>query len=609
MSKFYSKTVIQLLGCFLLISSSCKKDSYPNNNYPHITTLDVSSVSEKGATFNAGIDYKGNSSIIKQGFVWGLKEYLSLNDDSVTLNEIRGNGSFSIEVTHALPKGKQIYYCAFAQNTEYTVFGNIKSYISEGTGLPLFTGINPNHGFEGDTISITGNNFSRVISNYELLFGELSGKIIAAEKEKLTVCLPKKYSSPGTVPVKIKLFDTWYSPGNIILDSIKIIGINPLEAFIPITEIEISINTRINKIEKLFLNDAEIKNYTFSDNTIRFKTPISTPNGKAKISVQINGYQVVSKQEINFHSPWVRKEDCPEKRSYEVTNCGFSANGKAYYFLPVRNYEYNLIWEYNPAEGEWTQKRIILEGMRAFSFSFAINQKGYFGAGELWGNETKYLQNFEYDPDKNIWIEVPGINKLLFDGTEEPASLTSAFGIGIQNKGYLIGGHLDLGYTDIPCLSFEQQTKEWNKIRSCKEITGFNYWYAMAGFEINGKIYIGTGVTDKGLINKFWRYDPESDNWSAIADLPSSSRKYAVGFSINGKGYIGLGNTSFDYLSGSNNLNDFWEYNPETDTWAETASFPAGKRSGATAIVINNKAYVGFGNEKNDLWEFSPFSN
>jgi len=90
------------------------------------------------------------------------------------------------------------------------------------------------------------------------------------------------------------------------------------------------------------------------------------------------------------------------------------------------------------------------------------------------------------------------------------------------------------------------------------------------------------------------------------ADFPSFNRRYAIGFSLNGKGFIGLGSKSTESIYKLHNLIDMWEYDPVTDSWSETASFPQEGRAGATVIVVNNKAYIGFGNGKNDLWEFDP---
>src|SRR5947207_9637065 len=66
------------------------------------------------------------------------------------------------------------------------------------------------------------------------------------------------------------------------------------------------------------------------------------------------------------------------------------------------------------------------------------------------------------------------------------------------------------------------------------------------------------------------------DFWLQKADAGSSPRALAVGFSIGDKGYIGTG-SPFD----NTYLDDFWEYDPATDTWTQKADFAGGARMGA----------------------------
>lgn len=77
------------------------------------------------------------------------------------------------------------------------------------------------------------------------------------------------------------------------------------------------------------------------------------------------------------------------------------------------------------------------------------------------------------------------------------------------------------------------------------------------GFAIGTKGYLGTGY-DGGFKNDFWEYDPSTDSWLQKEDIGFFGRTSAVGFSIgNNKGYIGAG-----LRPGT--LRDFWEYSPCT---------------------------------------------
>lgn len=126
-------------------------------------------------------------------------------------------------------------------------------------------------------------------------------------------------------------------------------------------------------------------------------------------------------------------------------------------------------------------------------------------------------------------------------------------------------------------------------------------------FSIGGKGYVGLGYNrdeDKEELKDFWEYDPATDTWTQLNDFGGSARYNAVGFAIGSKGYVGTGN------DGSNYNGDFWEYNPDDDSWTEIVSYPGQKREQATVFIIAGKAYICTGRNNGvtdiDFWEFDP---
>jgi N-acetylneuraminic acid mutarotase len=107
-------------------------------------------------------------------------------------------------------------------------------------------------------------------------------------------------------------------------------------------------------------------------------------------------------------------------------------------------------------------------------------------------------------------------------------------------------------------------------------------------------------------LNDFWEYDQQTNNWKRRADFPGVARNGAVGFSVDSKGYIGTG------YDGSQRLKDFYQYDPATDTWTQIADFGGTARYEAVAFSIGSKGYVATGDDGNsqkDLWEYDPATN
>jgi len=131
------------------------------------------------------------------------------------------------------------------------------------------------------------------------------------------------------------------------------------------------------------------------------------------------------------------------------------------------------------------------------------------------------------------------------------------------------------------------------------------------GFSINsiGKGYVGTGGDGYGgFLNDFWAYDPLTDTWTQIANYLGAGREGLIAFSIDAKGYVGGGATSTTMAK------DFWEYDPTTNNWIPKANLPAGARCYSFAFSIGKKGYMGAGwdstyNPTSDFWEYYPKTN
>ena len=128
-------------------------------------------------------------------------------------------------------------------------------------------------------------------------------------------------------------------------------------------------------------------------------------------------------------------------------------------------------------------------------------------------------------------------------------------------------------------------------------------------FVIGDTAYVGSGFDGTERLNDFYAFDPSTNSWYQIANFGDSTtvpRNSAVAFAAAGKGYVGTG---FD---GVNMLKDFWDYNPATGSWSKDSDFPGGGRYDAVAFALNDKGYVttGFnGTYLKDFWQYDPTTN
>jgi N-acetylneuraminic acid mutarotase len=129
---------------------------------------------------------------------------------------------------------------------------------------------------------------------------------------------------------------------------------------------------------------------------------------------------------------------------------------------------------------------------------------------------------------------------------------------------------------------------------------------------LDGFGYTGAGEDTNFLLqNDFWKYDPITDTWIQVANFPGAPRKHATAFALSGKGYAGTG------LTDTGLVKDFWQYDPVLNGWTQiqdlgqfssTNIFPKRDMSASTWL---NHGYVMCGYDgtmgySKQLFSFNP---
>jgi len=169
-------------------------------------------------------------------------------------------------------------------------------------------------------------------------------------------------------------------------------------------------------------------------------------------------------------------------------------------------------------------------------------------------------------------------------------------GIGIAGSGRDAGFNYRKDF-----YAYDPKTDTWSQI---PDIPGMARQYA-GRFVIADTGYVVCGVSPNGVLNEVWGYCPDTEEWDQKASLPAEGRASPVAFAINEKGYCGTGRNDEDYFK------DFWEYDPLEDSWDQLDDFPGLSRFEAFGISLESYAYVGMGRvlpdqTLEDWWKFDP---
>lgn len=128
---------------------------------------------------------------------------------------------------------------------------------------------------------------------------------------------------------------------------------------------------------------------------------------------------------------------------------------------------------------------------------------------------------------------------------------------------------------------------------------------------IGNKVYTGLGHYNGAgpniLFDDWWEYDPSTNAWAQKADYLGGPCYHATGFTMNSLGYVGTGRTS---ATGSTLVQNFYKYDVITNSWTEIASFPGIPRRGSVSFVIGEYAYTGSGESNGGVlgsfYRFNP---
>lgn len=99
--------------------------------------------------------------------------------------------------------------------------------------------------------------------------------------------------------------------------------------------------------------------------------------------------------------------------------------------------------------------------------------------------------------------------------------------------------------------------------------------------------------------------------WNMKAPFPSFARHRCAAFSIGNKGYMGIGHINSGGIS--DDYQDWWEFDPATNSWSQKADYPK-NRYGTATFVIGNKGYMGTGRkqggpDQQEFYEYDPITN
>lgn len=256
-------------------------------------------------------------------------------------------------------------------------------------------------------------------------------------------------------------------------------------------------------------------------------------------------------------------------------------------------------WEYNPADNRWRQKKDFPGKARVKAVAAIANGKAYVGLGY---EEVPIYQGIGYLTD--FWEYIPQWD-LWRKRADFPGNATSGCISFVYNDEIYVGfGFNGMGFTK-ELWKYSPQNDAW------ENLGGFTGDARIGGVVTTDgtRVFFGTGYN---LINynDWWEYFPETNSWSQLKSMPDKGRVNGLALCVNNRFFVSSGRRFGGDHSIGKLYTDMSEYDPTLNAWYYCGTVPGEGRENAISFIINNKAYIGFGETTteilNDLWCFEP---
>jgi hypothetical protein len=479
--------------------------------------------------------------------------------------------------------------------------------LSDSLSIVSFT---PASAHVGDTIKITGKGFDPVSTGNLITINTVQQVVLAGTDSTILMKVAPN-TTTGKILLKAGNMETISSASLMIIPFLNILSFSPAAAYIGDTiTIKGTGFSPTAPDNSITINNTAAQVIMANDSILKIKILPTTASGM--ITIATNGQTSTSTGVLTIlaNEIWNRKQDFPFSWSGSIflngnafVN-GFSSSTRGYYFKSSK------LWEYDPLASTWNSKPDLPSArIKNFTFSFTIGTKAYIGLGaEGPGDMTGMTKEvWEYDMANSQWArknDFPGSVRVM------------PFSFSINGIGYVGGGDISNSGTQTvkDVWQYNPLADAWTRVADFP-VAGIG----MTGFQVDNTGYVleagqGNPTAPMGNLTtvRLWSYDPANNIWMQKTDLPTTGRTVnsATVFSTGGKAYAAIGAND---STGVNNVkNDFWEYNPATNTWTKRTDVGGPVRWWPASFSIGNKGYVGLGNGTNytvnhtDFWQYTP---
>ena len=297
----------------------------------------------------------------------------------------------------------------------------------------------------------------------------------------------------------------------------------------------------------------------------------------------------------------VQVKTCAPMPAPRASAVCFVVNDKAYVFAGRDSTEkrMNDLWQYDPVTDSWTDLGQAPLSARVNPTAVVQGDKVYLGLGFCGkhGKDSSYLRSWwEYTPETNTWRALADYPNYYTD------ACTAFAGDGELYVGYGFNWNYrrDMFRYDIA-------TDRWDSIDV--GVGMFDYptrSFGGTGCTCQNRHFMGTGYYRFSL--DWWAELVDGTRWEKRTEVPGPTRTLAACSASKDFIYVSGGIHYGSTTTTGKVLNDIRRYDPQTDRWTYMAQLPEGLMN-HISFTIGKTVYIGLGETEewtinNQLYRF-----
>jgi N-acetylneuraminic acid mutarotase len=596
--------------------------------------------------FQGSISNSNGLTIIEHGFVWDQHQSPSLETSlKFLLGPIAGDKSFIAEVDANFEPGRKYYVRSFYQSHDQIFYSEAVSFEVNYEKAPVVLSFSPTIATWGDTITISGSNFSLVPSDNHIAFSDIEALCVEATSKELKTIIPDALNMTN-LPLAVTVFNHQATSAEFFkLAPPKVASFAPSSGRVK-TSVTLSGENFKEGSTTVYFNDAKATIISISSKQVIVEVPPGLPPGHVKVLVDVCAQKVFASEPFLSVSLTVA-EFMPTSATFDeivtVKGSGFStiASENKIAFGDVEA----MVMEATADELKIKVPRALQKSKSKISihndleaakssidFSLLSPVISDFSPKSCPFGNTIVIVGQYFNP-------TPEHNKIVIGSAPATVLESSADRLKVivpdQYQSATGKSRIMLTIADIKIESAEEFELPMHSIVSFTPLSGARgNVLTITGNNFNpsavlNKVFIGSvqaEVQTSSTTNTLSAAIPSAigrgnyavrvvtggreavasqsfscdDAWAIKAPIGGGPRRNGFAFAIGNKGYVGGGFDQNGYYK-----NDIYEYDPITNTWTRKNVIPV-NGEGMVTFATSAKGYIVF---QRELWQYDPEKN